>query len=305
LPQAEYLANVVLARVRRLTSKPHFAVRILAALQRFVPPPWQPWLTWELSLCSPRPPNRGEANGFWSGARAWWFREQDRRIVDAAFRPESCRSGDSEEARAIDAWRRGTLADAPFGVIALAPQDPPAWVLAMGRGPGRRTIDPPAGVVVLPPLRAERWRSDALLAELALGGDWLRDEDLFAAVWGFAFVYELHFNTFNLAVHRARERLGTNGSIERDAGSSRLVVQAPLLVPDPRCRLPIDHELLELLAREPISARSAAEALGIPLRTVQAALRELVDAGVCARRKDGRDIVYRVEDTTFCEPTHA
>jgi hypothetical protein len=49
-PQAEYLANTVLAHVRRMSGQPHLAARILSALLSVAPATWQPWLTWELLL---------------------------------------------------------------------------------------------------------------------------------------------------------------------------------------------------------------------------------------------------------------
>jgi hypothetical protein len=50
LPQEEYLANLVLARMRRYTGRPHLALHIAGALTRVAPPQWQPWLAWEVLL---------------------------------------------------------------------------------------------------------------------------------------------------------------------------------------------------------------------------------------------------------------
>ena len=50
IPEQEYFAHLVLSRVRRLTGHPHLATRILGALGRVAPPPWRPWITWELVL---------------------------------------------------------------------------------------------------------------------------------------------------------------------------------------------------------------------------------------------------------------
>lgn len=47
LPQEEYLAHLVLARVRRFGRQPHRALRILEALTRVASPPWQAWIRWE------------------------------------------------------------------------------------------------------------------------------------------------------------------------------------------------------------------------------------------------------------------
>jgi len=47
------------------------------------------------------------------------------------------------------------------------------------------------------------------------------------------------------------------------------------------------------------SAADAARVLGLPLRTVQSALAELVAEGICRVERQGRNVSYRVEDTTF------
>jgi len=52
LPQQEYLANVVLARVRRLRGNAPLATRILTALLEVASEPWRPWMAWELVLAS-------------------------------------------------------------------------------------------------------------------------------------------------------------------------------------------------------------------------------------------------------------
>jgi len=49
-PDAELLANIVLARMRRHVGKPHLAVRILDALARLVPHAPRAWLEWERLL---------------------------------------------------------------------------------------------------------------------------------------------------------------------------------------------------------------------------------------------------------------
>ena len=49
-PDAELLANIVLARMRRHVGKPHLAVRILDALARLVPDAPRAWLEWERLL---------------------------------------------------------------------------------------------------------------------------------------------------------------------------------------------------------------------------------------------------------------
>ncbi len=45
-----FLASLILARVRRLSGRPHLAARILSTLMPFLPAPWRGWLHWELEL---------------------------------------------------------------------------------------------------------------------------------------------------------------------------------------------------------------------------------------------------------------
>ena len=68
----------------------------------------------------------------------------------------------------------------------------------------------------------------------------------------------------------------------------------------------VDDRVLQLVAkRGSVTAKDAAGALGIPLRSAQSALKELVEGGACKLRRDGRKVAYEVEDTTFREPTFA
>jgi len=90
----------------------------------------------------------------------------------------------------------------------------------------------------------------------------------------------------------------------REDGRVALTPRVPLVVADPRCSRPLDERVLALLAsNDGLSAKDAARELGLPLRTIQAALEELVSEGVCRSQRSGRSIEYRVDDTTFEVPT--
>ncbi len=56
-PDAELLANLVLARMRRHAGKPHLAMRILDAIARLVPDAPRAWLEWERLLASGASPD--------------------------------------------------------------------------------------------------------------------------------------------------------------------------------------------------------------------------------------------------------
>jgi predicted transcriptional regulator len=77
-------------------------------------------------------------------------------------------------------------------------------------------------------------------------------------------------------------------------------------MPDPRCARPLESRVLALVAATPgLTARDVATTIGLPLRTVQLALRTLVDDGACAVDRDGARVAYVVDDTTFGRPTTA
>jgi hypothetical protein len=156
--------------------------------------------------------------------------------------------------------------------------------------------------------RMKQGRTETVVAALLLAGpSGLPEEECFRAVYGFAFVPELHRGAFDVTLHRAREWLGELGTLERRAGSVTLAPQRALLCPDPRCSGSVSDKILVALADQGVrSAKEIADATGVPLRAVQAALAELVEDGACdARPGQGRAVEYFVEDTTFTEPTAA
>jgi DNA-binding transcriptional ArsR family regulator len=144
-----------------------------------------------------------------------------------------------------------------------------------------------------------------LLAACALAGeDGIDEGALFAASYGFTYDVALHGGPFGVTVHRARQRLAEHGSLERAEGIVRLVATSELLLPDPRCAVGSEDRALQHIALGGLaSARSIAEALGVSLRSAQQALESLVREGLCGRERDGNAVMYRVEDTTFHEPT--
>lgn len=56
VPQAEYLAHIVLARLRRIGRQTHRSVRILQALEAIAPAPWHAWIAWEKSFAAGEAP---------------------------------------------------------------------------------------------------------------------------------------------------------------------------------------------------------------------------------------------------------
>jgi hypothetical protein len=342
MPQQEYLANLTLARVRRLAGQPYLAARILNALLSVAPSAWRPWLTWELLLAqgesrtedAPLPRSRAgrAADGLRGLLRS--ARTGDR----AAF--EHCvsdigdaTSGFAELSRelgrlvalldpmrtaepSVAAWLSGQIAETPDGLHGICGADGApgslegdvAHVFVSLSGPARRVLSPGTHLVEatrIPLQKRPQLRTDSTLSVLALAGSEGRDEDaLFHQVYGFAFEPALHRGVRNTLNTRMRTRLGEAGAIERESGRITLVPLTAFVMPDPRCSPPPEHTLLAVLGKmKHMSAARAAEMLGVPLRTVQRALAELAEDGACRAVKVGRGLEYVLEDTTFSEPT--
>ena len=149
-------------------------------------------------------------------------------------------------------------------------------------------------------------RVDTLLAALALVGEGGVDEaSLFARVYGFRYVVARHEGPFRVLVHRARQAIGDAAKLEWTEGQLRLRPSRVIAIADPRCANSIDDRVLRFCAGLPqaATAKEVAEATGVSLRAAQAALRRLTEEGLCLKERNWRSVAYRVEDTTFSEPT--
>ncbi len=342
LPQSEYFVGVILARVRRLTGRPYLATRIAAALHRFASSPWWPWIEWEGCLAGGLSTTAIETTDgpamllrrvlvhAQAGDRAA-FDAASQELADATQGFAPLRRDSDRLLAALDVrcdleaadglvrrWCRGDspFEPPPFGLAGLIGAEAVhagnvATVIVRPASPGRRVLRIARALTATDgaaPLDDDHvGRPEALSCALALAGpEGLDDGELFRRAYGFNYVPTLHRGTFDVALHRARARVAGRGQIERVAGRVRLCAYQPFTVPDPRTMLAADELVLRKLADVgEVAARELAGLLGMPLRTVQSSLRKLVDGGACQLRRDGRRIVYAIEDTTFQEPTLA
>lgn len=334
LPESEFLAAVILARIRRCTGQPYLATRIATALRRFASAPWRPWIDWEITLAAGAVPEAASEPAVALARVLACAKAGDRDALEDAVTQlqqrtrglaplfadaqRVCTAIDPTRAPidALAPWCAGLdpFAAPPFGLAGLDGHDDDeggvALVLARGDRPGRRFLRLARELVAsdgAAPIEGRVGRADGLLAALALAGPpGFPEAELFACVYGFAYAPALHRGAFDVALHRARARLDSLGTIERSDGTIRLVVHAPFVVADPRSLPATGERVLGRLARAgEIGAKELADALGMPLRTVQDSLRMLVEDGACTPKRAGRRVVYLVEDTTFQEPTNA
>ena len=351
LPAQEYLAHLVLARVRRLQGKPAMSTRILSALASVAPRPWWGWIAWE-QLLSAGPdvaspliealgtgddgPVAKTAVGFHRtlAAAATSERSEVARafhalgtmaptFADLAAELDQARIALDPDAPigaappALLAWLRGDVDSMAPGLPGLciaageeaAPNEPAAWVVAEPSRAPRRVVRAGVGLaeraVRVRPTRMKVGREDTALAVLTLAGpDGLLAETCFARVYGFDYKPDLHEGTFRVLLHRLKARIEGVGQLSWHDGIVALALEGPLIVADPRCSRATDDRIMLALARSgSATAKEIAAALRIPLRTVQSAIRELVDEGACRAEQEGRIVRYVVEDTTFSEPT--
>lgn len=320
LPDAAFLANVVLARVRRLAGRPHLATHILATLARYAPAPWSAWLAWELALSFGRAGAdlvAGAApivEAVYASSAGASPTAPSLFTRDLATLAALCDRDRATTDDAVLAFRRGFAHDVPRGLHGLAALEGAgaiAWVVAEAATAPRRVLAlglatlEAQGFVRLPQSHRHRGRADTLLAACALASDeGLDEETLFRASYGFPFVPELHGGPLGVTIHRARQRVEAYATLDRRAGRVRLLAPHPILLPDPRCALGTEDRALQHIALGgTASARAIAAALDVSLRSAQQALEALVAAGLCGRVRDGNAVLYRVEDTTFHEPT--
>ncbi|MFK7986409.1 MAG: winged helix-turn-helix domain-containing protein [Sandaracinaceae bacterium] len=333
LPDAEVLANIALASARRLQNRPHLALHIIAALRPFTPPAWRAWLDWEAGLAggSTRAEAIGPARDLGAlihhlangGAgvetaaerlhRPDWPRVV-RAQIDLVLSLLLERDGGND---ALRAWRTGASPEIPTGLVGLVfwsergGSDPVARVLV---GSGRpayrlpelavRRVAERVGATEATLDGGLQRRVDTGLVALAFRSEPVSADMYFAEVYGYAYDALLHGAMLSVHISRMRERLGGAGEVVRNAEGLRLRCEKPLILRDPTCSQGLDQRALRLLGQQRgMSARDLARCMTIPLRTAQRLIKQLVEDGATVTHKQGRRVVYEVEDTTFSEPT--
>lgn len=362
LREYAFLANTILARVRRLTGNPHLATRILTTLADAAPQTWHPWLAWELMLSGSAEaarsrltslPDDTERAPATKAARALLavldaVRAGDRATFDASVTALTDATKDlphlAREAAltlaAVDpsrdvtvrkasqfvAWLAGETADMPAVISGLAARadaerdagDAVAYVLMTPTISPRRVLrvalplvlaekdsaGQPSIKFIRSPDRAQE-RREVATAILAFGlAKGFRDEDFFEKVYGATYDKGQHRGTLDTLLHRVREALEGVAEVVRDAGRIHLVPKAAFIIPDPRCAEPLSDRILRVIAElDRASAKDVAERLDVPLRTIQASLRDLAEEGAFEVSTEGRKNHYRIVDTTFSDPT--
>ncbi|MEM7608349.1 MAG: hypothetical protein AAF411_23585, partial [Myxococcota bacterium] len=319
--QREYFANLVLARARRYVRQTAAALRILHDLEQVVSGPWHAWVEWELMF----------GGGSVPGARSRWANALQRQLQEgsAAAGPRTLCAGFANELEHLgaaldpasppgDDWARGTVSDVHPSLSGfLVPQIDgsgkevaSAYVVAHPEPWARRILSQGLhrtdGGATATAFNLSARRTHVALATLALAhGASMHVHALFEAVYGFPFVVPKHQGTFRGLLHRMRAELPEFARIEREADVCRLITTHTLVLPDPRCAPDLEQTVLRLLGKEGtrLTSDAIARQLAVPLRTVQRALRDLVDVGSCEVVAEGRRSFYRIEDTTFSEPT--
>ncbi|MFK7988437.1 MAG: hypothetical protein AB8I08_20615 [Sandaracinaceae bacterium] len=337
LPQSQYLAGLVLARYRRLSSHPDLALRIVRGLARVAPAAWRRWIGWEAVLSGGRNaadllgqlPPASPARGLMRllsaahvGDRAAFDAEAAALTESVVFAPFArdlervvsavdprVRLPPEHELYAL----RNTSEPLPLGLAGLSMEEGPAPSAALCAAPGKkatRIVFAGAGLFVGPEqvraavARKRVGRTEAGLATLALAGpDGLEEADFFLRLYGLVYDRAIHRGVLGVLVQRMRQWLGDAADIER---SQRLVLRPkrPFVIPDSKTARALSEQVTRFLAKQDAaSAKEAGASLGVSLRSAQQALTELVEDGACERVKSGRKTHYVLTDTTFQDPT--
>ena len=316
-------AHLVLARARRLGGHPHLGAHVAASIAQHLGSACLAWAHWEQRLGVGHAASDGEVGdvlgrALQAASAADRGAFEDRRAeleltpLSAFAREDAVMLLELLDHRAplvhAARWARGLEDAVPAGLDgAHEGLGAAAFVLVRPGAPGRRIVS--AGVPLaisetsarmVAPAEAQL-RTDSAIAQLLLhGADGVRVDELFARLYGFPLV-ERHRGVLRVLLHRVRQR-APGLRLERVGDRLRLDVDAPMLVPDPRCARP-DAGLLSLAARlGVVGPRDLAE-LGVPLRRAQESLRRLADAGILSIHPASRGVAYVLEDTTFTAPT--
>ena len=339
-PDAELLANIVLARMRRHAGKPHLAVRIVEALARLAPLAPQTWLRWERLLAGgipadvtaeqvATPAGAGQrlllamrdghrdtfeqaAAALLAATAAWVDMQGEARVLIELL------DSDRPPSPALNAFRWGHDEGLIYGLhgarVVPLEHEPGISIFAVAR-PGERgrrilvdglTLFGPCRTLICEDAgRRTHGRTDAGLATLVLSGpDPSPETEFFRRVYGFAYSPAIHRGVMDVLLHRMRKRLDPSGTIVRGEGRLALALREPVAVADPRCAPSAAARILSALARQPLATADAvASRLGITVRAAQMALAQLVSDGACMMRRAGHHLEFQLMDTTFREPT--
>ncbi|MFK8000612.1 MAG: hypothetical protein AB8H86_13510 [Polyangiales bacterium] len=317
---SNFLAGILLSRARRMNGQTYLAARVAVACLAVTGSEWAPLLEWELFFAGgdtshahrelPIVRVRAELAEWLLGdgqvprRTALGSVPHEGDIAAALFA-----AGASEETSeaATSKWIYGNAQDVPgiiSGISAHASQHGPVRIIVRSNAKARRMLHTvPKGVTPLPPSGVEATRVEALVAVLAFADGPLSRRTLFERTYGFKYRPEIHEDAFKVLRSQAKSFIAgwaTLGSVDGYV----LHVHKDIAVLDPGSKQPTGNAILGRLGQMGQSnAKSLAETLGIPLRTVQAALKELVNDGACEVQRIGRRVEYVVEDTTFQEIT--
>ncbi|MEL6544730.1 MAG: hypothetical protein AAFQ82_08895, partial [Myxococcota bacterium] len=326
-PQQEYLANLILARVRRAAGSPHLSARILYALREVAPPLWQTWLDYELFVSGAigsqgarlanwvtalDSPNSDRLEAFEATVHKTWgvFPQTQRelRLLFEAVRPEQPTDNP------FMLGETHTIPGCLFGLARLPGRSPlREMVLAYiysepGRAPRRffrlgyrRALNLRPELLIAGPCKSSR--ALALLGRLVFQRT-ARVEDLVSMPYSREFGAAADLTALDVVIHRARRELRDLGTLTRSKDTLSLRLDGSVLLPDGVCiEGPSDRVLLAIgRAVDPASSEEIAAAVGLAPRTVQAVLKTLIEDGVCEVLKEGRRTRYLVVDSVFSTP---
>lgn len=331
MPHEECLAHAMLARTRRRSLRAHLASRILGSLLTVAPPPFHPWLAWEQRLSgdavSPAAGPGGAAQRLIDACLEGNDLAAQAAALIASSRGFACHAREAEALlQALDphaapsstrAWAQGAEARLPFGLDSVVSSTPNphvalagnAWVLASPGG-SRRVLHPGIGLAqripVLDETARKHGRTELAAAVLALASEGLSIQRFVREVYGFSYAKEAHDGMLRVLLHRMRAHLREVATVLVEDERITLRVLSPFWVPDPRTAPSSAEPVLRMIAVRPgASAKEIAAALAIPLRTVQAVLNQLIADGSCLADREAGGVAYRIEDTTFSDPTEA
>lgn len=317
-----YFTSMFLARLRRLRGACHLATQIAVASCRAMPQLWHGWFQWEMTCAGGTSDTSAGTSPMASAHRAMRAYLGDRSVglkVPEEVRQSALHRADVEtalllwgepsqpDASSLD-WSCGSTNIAPpgiFGLLLAGDGAAGAHVSVTPKGDGfaaRRVVPRLLDEsFALGKSKAQPTRVSTLICALALAGaDGLSRTELFEQIYGFPYRAELHDIAFRVLRSYAKSHLGDAGTLKSSKGRHYLLPLRSFSITDPRTVRPLGDLMLRFLARSGgTSAKKIAGEVGVSLRKAQLILKDMVGEGACTTRREGRNLTYEVQDTTF------
>ena len=298
----ELLCSLVLARARRVQGRSFLAQTLLSALARSYPTGWATWVEAERSFAG-LPTLRANSrlgrtlNGLYRSPSSvrWDELSKLQRFRDEATKLAMMLGSPGPRCHSLPV---------PFGLSDAYAVDAPAdYVLEPGQSGYLRFASARNEETVVNAFANGEQPACGLCALAEAYPSSVPVDAWFERAFARPHRSSEHGEVVRSTLRRMRQLLPDGASIVREGHNLGLRTDESLVFPHPRARTSIEDRVLACIGRGQRSSKEIANELAVSARTVQLALQRLTEDSLCTASKEGRQVRYEVEDTSFFSPT--